>query len=120
MDIYQTTLPGYDKPYHFWDSPMVFLDIDSFVYIMVLAVVIWLIVMWIRKRKCKRRIGYIEFHSRFMFFCSLPVFILYLCQIIPSGYYTLNSCSICVLPIVYGALIQLIFFIVRKIMLKRK
>lgn len=104
----------YDKDYHFWDSPAVFLDVDSIVYIGVLAVVAWLVVRLIQKIKGKEKISIIDFLAKYMILCSLPIFILYLCQLIPSGWYTLNSVTICILPLVYGVLVQIIFMVVRK------
>lgn len=111
--------PVYNKAYHFWDSPAVFLDIDSFVYIAVAVLLAWLIVKAIRRKKGKEKIYFIEFVSRYMVLCSLPAFIGYLIMLISSGIYTLTNVSICVLPLVYGALIQLVFYIIRKFQARR-
>ena len=105
---------SYHKPFHIGGSPSVFLDLDTLVYITVLALLSWLIVRVIQKKKGKAEIGLAVFVSRYMLFCSGIVFLAYLVNLLLYGQMVLNNWIICFLPLVYGGIIQLIGFIAVK------
>lgn len=98
----------YDKKYHFLDSFSVFLDIDSLIYILISALLVWLIANIYTKSKKRANIGFASFVSKYMFVCSLPTFIFYAIMLVISGVYIINNVVILFLPLVYGAFIQLL------------
>lgn len=105
---------SYHKPFHIAGSPSVFLDLDTFVYITVLALFSWLIVRGIQKKKGKDKIGLAMFVSRYMLICSGVVFLAYLVNLLLFGKMVLSNWIICFLPLLYGGIIQLIAFIAVK------
>ena len=48
----------YDKKYHFLDSFSVFMDIDSLIYILISALLVWIIVNIYAKSKKRAKIGF--------------------------------------------------------------
>lgn len=105
---------NYSKPFHI-GSPSVFLDLDSLVYIVISLIVIWLVVRLIQKKKSNAKSGFVKFASKYMILCAMPVFLIYLIQLIVAGKMVVTNWIICFLPLVYGAILQLIFFGVGKI-----
>lgn len=107
---------SYGKPFHYLLSPSTWLDLDSFVYIVVAALIVFGVVKIVAKCKNdKKAVKITDFLARFMILCSLPIFLLFLIQLIMSGQWTARNIIICILPILYGTLIQLIFVIICKI-----
>ena len=99
----------YNKKYHFWDSFSVFMDIDSLIYIFISTLLIWIIANIYSKSKKGKRISFRIFVSKYMFVCAIPVFAFYAIMLIMSGVYVLNNIVILFLPLLYAAIIQLIF-----------
>lgn len=97
----------YDKKYHFLDSFSVFMDIDSLIYILVSAWLIWMIVNIYNKSQKKKKVYFGAFISKYMVLCSIPVFVFYAITLIMSGMYVFNNIVILFLPLVYGIVIQL-------------
>lgn len=60
----------------------------------------------VSKLRHKPLAGLPRFLSRYMILCTISTCIFYLSMLIASGYYTLNSCSVVALPVIYGAIIQ--------------
>lgn len=104
---------NYSKPFHIV-SPSVFLDLDSLVYIVISLIVIWLVIRLIQKKKGNDQSGFVMFASKYMVLCSMPIFIIYLIQLIVAGKMVVTNWIICFLPLIYGAILQLIFFGVGK------
>ncbi len=104
----------YDKKYHFLDSFSVFLDIDSLIYILIFALLVWIIANIYAKSKKRAKIGFDLFVRKYMFVCSLPTFIFYAIMLVMSGVYVFNNVVILFLPLVYGAIIQLLVSIIIK------
>ena len=104
----------YDKKYHFIDSFSVFMDIDSLIYILISALLIWIVVNIYVKSKKRTKIGFGSFVSKYMFVCSLPTFIFYAIMLVMSGVYVFNNVVILFLPLAYGAIIQGIVNIIIK------
>ena len=99
----------YDKKYHFLDSFSVFMDIDSLIYILISALLVWAIVNIYYKSKKKDKIHFGVFVSKYMLFCSIPVFMFYAVMLIMSGVYVFNNIVILFLPLVYAIVIQFVF-----------
>lgn len=110
----------YTKENHFIDSPSVFWDLDSFVYIFVLALIIFGIVRLVQKKKGADKISFVHFLAKYMIVCALPVFVLFLVQLLMSGVFIPTNWIITFLPLVYGIIIQLIFFAIYKFSSKNK
>ena len=104
----------YDKKYHFLDSFSVFMDIDSLIYILISALLVWIIVNIYAKSKKRAKIGFGWFVSKYMFVCSLPTFIFYAIMLVMSGVYVFNNVVILFLPLVYGAIMQVVVSIIIK------
>ena len=104
----------YDKKYHFLDSFSVFMDIDSLIYILISALLVWIIVNIYVKSKKRAKIGFGWFVSKYMFVCSLPTFIFYAIMLVMSGVYVFNNVVILFLPLVYGVIIQVLVSIIIK------
>lgn len=105
----------YDKKYHFIDSVSVWLDLDSLIYIAVSLLLIWGIANLVMKIKKKPSLNILKFMARYMILCSLPIFILFGVQLLMSGmYYIVSNVIITFLPLLYGAIIQLICVLVCK------
>ena len=104
----------YNKKYHFLDSFSVFMDIDSLIYILVSALLIWAIVNIYFKAKKKNRINFGVFVSKYMFFCAIPVFVFYAIMLIMSGVYVFNNIVVLFLPLVYAFVIQLVCYLLIK------
>ena len=104
----------YDKKYHFLDSFSVFMDIDSLIYILISTLIAWLIVNIYVKSKKRSKIGFSWFVSKYMFVCSLPTFIFYAIMLVMSGVYVFNNVVILFLPLVYGAIMQVVVSIIIK------
>ena len=81
----------YDKKYHFLDSFSVFMDIDSLIYILISALLVWAIVNIYYKSKKKDKIHFGVFVSKYMLFCAIPVFVFYAIMLIMSGVYVFNN-----------------------------
>ena len=99
----------YNKKYHFLDSFSVFLDIDSLLYILISALLIWQIVNMYYKWKKRKKISFGVFISRYMFVCSIPVFVFYAIMLVISGVYVFNNIVILFLPLLYASMIQFVF-----------
>lgn len=106
---------NYSKPFHIAGSLSMFLDLDSFVYVMLTSLIIWLLVRLLQKKRGLKRISYITFMSKCTLFCAVPIFLLFLIQLIISGQMVLSNWIICFLPLIYGIIIQLIFYGIKKI-----
>jgi len=102
----------YNKKYHFLDSFSVFLDIDSLIYILISALLIWTIASIYSKTKKGKKIQFSIFVSKYMFACAIPVFVFYAIMLIMSGVYVFNNIVILFLPLLYALIIQLIFWII--------
>ncbi len=105
----------YGKPFHYLLSPSTFLDLDSFVYIVVLALLVFGIVRLVAKCKGRKGISFIDFFAKYMFACSIPVFLLFFVQLAMSGQWVVTNIIITCLPLVYGLIIQLIFMLIKKL-----
>lgn len=106
---------NYGKPFHYLLSPSIWLDLDSFVYIVVVALIVFGVVKIVAKfKKSKKKVKIIDFFSRYMLACSIPVFLLFFIQLYISGEWILSNIIVSILPIIYGAIIQLIFVVIRK------
>lgn len=106
---------NYGKPFHYLLSPSIWLDLDSLIYIVVVALLAFGAVRIIVKCKnSNKKVKIIDFFARFMIPCSIPVFLLFFIHLIKSGQWTVSNIIVSILPIVYGAIIQLIFIIIRK------
>ena len=106
----------YNKKYHFLDSFSVFMDIDSLIYILISALLAWAIMNVYHKFQKKNKISFGVFVSKYLFFCSIPVFVFYAIMLIMSKVYVFNNIVVLFLPVVYAIIIQ---FVVR-ILLKKK
>lgn len=106
---------AYGKPFHYLLSPSVFLDLDSFVYIVTVALLVFAVTRIVQRQKKKEKMGLVNFLGKYMIICSIPVFLLFFIQLAMSGQWSASNVIISVLPLVYGAIIQLIFMLVRKI-----
>lgn len=104
----------YDKKYHFIDSFSVFMDIDSLIYILISALLIWTIVNIYVKSKKGAKIGFGSFISRYMFVCAIPTFVFYAVMLVRSGVYMFNNIVVLFLPLVYALVIQLVAGIIMK------
>ena len=102
----------YDKENHFIDSFSVWLDLDSCVYIIVILLIAWGVTRLVQKTKKKDKISLLKFTSKYMIFCSLPIFVLFAVQLIMSGLFVANNIIVTFLPLIYGAIIQLICHII--------
>lgn len=112
---------NYGKPFHYLLSPSIWLDIDSFIYIVVVAMLTFLVVRIVKRgNNTKNKINLIDFLAKYMLACSAPVFFIFFIQLIISGQWTANNLIVSFLPIVYGVIIQLIFTMVRKIIRRRR
>ena len=105
---------SYEKKWHFWDSPSILLDIDSLIYLVVSVVFIWGIVCIVKKRMKKDSIKLSDFIGRYMILCSLPVFCIFLVQLIMSGKFILSNWIVTFLQLIYAVIIQAIFIIIKK------
>lgn len=110
---------AYGKPFHYLLSPSVFLDLDSFVYIVILSLIVFAVVRIVQKVKGKKGTSVLDFYAKYMIVCSVPVFLLFFVQLAMSGQWTANNVIISILPLLYGLLIQLIFMLVRKLVRKK-
>ena len=72
--------------------------------------------------KCKGRKGihFIDFFAKYMFVCSVPVFLLFFVQLAMSGQWVMTNIIIACLPLLYGLIIQLIFMLIKKKITKEK
>ena len=104
----------YDKKYHFLDSFSVFMDIDSLIYILISALLVWTIVNIYAKSKKRVKIGFGLFVSKYMFVCSLPTFFFFAIMLVMSGVYVFDNVVILFLPLVYGLIIQVLVSIISK------
>jgi len=106
---------NYGKPFHYLLSPSIWLDLDSLIYITIVAILSFAVVRIVAKGKRKKGTNIIDFLAKYMFICSVPVFILFFIQLILSGQRRLDNIIISILPILYGGIIQLVFMIINKI-----
>ncbi len=102
----------YDKKYHFLNSLSVWLDLDSLVYILAVLLLAWGITNLICKCRKQRGIKLFRFAKKYMILCALPIFILFAVQLAMSGIWTSGNILIAFLPLLYGAVIQIIFIII--------
>lgn len=106
---------NYGKPFHYLLSPSIWLDLDSIVYIVVVALIVFCAVKIVAKfKKSKKKVKIIDFFAKYMLACSIPVFLQFFIQLFISGQWIMSNIIVCILPIIYGAIIQLIFVIIRK------
>lgn len=110
---------AYSKPFHYLLSPSVFLDLDSFVYITAVALLVFAVLRIIQKSRGRKGTGLVDFLARYMIICSVPVFLLFFVQLTVSGQWNANNIIISVLPLLYGLIIQLIFMLIRKLRSKK-
>ena len=101
---------NYPKPFHYAGSPSPFLDLDTFVYILVMALVIWLVVRFLQRIRGKTQISYISFMSRYLLFCSTILFLIYFFSLLINGKMVLSNWIVCFLPLLYGTIIQFCFY----------
>lgn len=111
---------NYSKPFHYAGSPSPFLDLDTFVYIMIIALEIWLVLRRVQRKKGKTQILYSEFMSRYMLPSSAILFIIYLISLLLNGKMVLSNWIVCFLPLLYSTIIQFIFYMYRKIKKQEK
>ena len=104
---------NYDKPYHYIDSISVFLDLDTVIYIFVLALIIWGIIRLVQKVGKKQGMSFLCFLAKYLYAAYVPVFVFYMVQLIMSHQYIVTNIIISCLPIVYGVIFQLIFKVIR-------
>lgn len=107
----------YNKKYHFLDSFSVFLDIDSLIYILISALLIWAVANGFSRMKKGKKIRFGTFVSKYMIICAIPVFLFYAVMLIMSGVYVYNNIVVLFLPLLYAAIIQ---FVVRIILKNKK
>ena len=105
----------YGKPFHYLLSSSTFLDLDSFVYIVVLTLIVFGIARLVAKCKGRKGIHFIDFFAKYIFVCSVPVFLLFFVQLAMSGQWVMTNIIIACLPLLYGLIIQLIFMLIKKI-----
>lgn len=105
---------SYSKPFHISGSPSVFLDLDSLIYIVVSSTLVWLIVCAVKKIKGIKPSSYFEFIGKYMIVCALPVFIINLIMLFMNSKMIFTNCIICILPLLYGLVIQILFTFIRK------
>ena len=105
---------SYEKKWHFWDSPSVFLDIDSLIYLDVSVVLIWSIVCADKNRMKKESIKFSDFVSSYTILCSVPVVCIFLVQLMMSGIFILSNWIVAFLPLIYSIIIQVILMIIKK------
>ena len=105
----------YRKSNHYIDSPSVFWDLDSLIYIVALGLIIWGIIRLVSRIRNSRKMSFAEYISKYFYSAYVPIFLLFFVQLLISGVFIPTNIIICVLPLVYGLIIQIIFLIVRKI-----
>lgn len=105
----------YSKPFHYLLSPATYLDLDSFVYIVVLALLVFAIVRLVAKCKGRKGISFVNFFAKYMLVCAAPVFLLFFVQLAMSGQWSVSNAIICFLPLLYGLILQLIFKLIQKL-----
>lgn len=106
----------YDKKYHFWDSVSVWLDADSIIYLAVVVLIAFGLMVLISKIKHKEHISFFDFLRKYTFVCALPIFALFLIQLIASGIFVKNNIIVTFLPLLYGVVLQGIFVMIGKLM----
>lgn len=106
---------NYGKPFHYLLSPSNWLDLDSLIYIAIVAILVFAVARIVAKCKGKKGTNIIDFLAKYMFICSVPIFILFFIQLVLSGQWRLDNIIISILPILYGGIIQLVFMIINKV-----
>ena len=99
----------YNKQYHYIDSISVLLDLDTVIYIFVLALIIWGIIRLVLRIKKKQEMRFLDYLGKYFYSAYIPVFIFYSIQLIMSHQYIATNIIINFLPVVYGVVLQLIF-----------
>lgn len=102
----------YNKEYHFIDSPSVFWDLDTLIYLAILSLIIWGTIRLFGKIKDARSMTYPEYCARFLYTAYIPIFLFYFIPLLISGMFIPSNFIISFLPLVYGGIIQLIFHLV--------